>query len=82
MKILLRHFNAKLGRVDFFTPAIGNESLHQDSKYNGVRIVNFASKTLGVKSSMFPHRNIRKYTWTSPDRKTYTHIDHILIGRR
>ena len=30
---------------------------------------------------MFPHRNIRKYTWTS-DGKTLIQIDHILIDRR
>ena len=31
---------------------------------------------------MFPHRNIHKYTWTYPDRKTHNQNDLILIGRR
>jgi endonuclease/exonuclease/phosphatase family metal-dependent hydrolase len=31
---------------------------------------------------MFPHHNIHKYTWTSPDRKTHNEIDHILADRR
>jgi len=31
---------------------------------------------------MFPHQNMRKYTWTSPDRKTHNQIVHILIERR
>ena len=59
------------------------DSLHQYSNDNGVRIVNFATlKNLVVKSMMLPHRNIRKYTWTSPDGKTHNQIDNILIDRR
>jgi exonuclease III len=55
-KVLLGDFNAKVGREDVFKPTIGNESLHQDSNDNAVRIVNFAtSKNSVVKSTMFPH---------------------------
>jgi hypothetical protein len=43
MKILLRDFHANVGRENIFNPAIGNESLLQDSTDNGVRIVNFAT---------------------------------------
>ena len=83
MKILLGDFNAKVGREIIIKPTIGLESLHQDSNDNGVRQVNFAaSKNLVVKSTMFPHRNIHKYTWTSPDGKTHNQIDHVLIDRR
>jgi hypothetical protein len=72
-----------LGREDTFKPTIGNESLHEDSNDNGVRVVNFAtSKNLVVTSTMFPHRNIHKYTWTPPDGKTHNQIDHVLIDRR
>jgi hypothetical protein len=53
-------------------PTIGNESSHDISKDNEVRVVNFAtSKNLVVKSTTFPHRSIHKYTWTSPDGKTH-----------
>jgi len=53
--------------------------VHQDSNDNGVRTGNFAtSKNLVVKSTMFPHRNICKCNWTSPDGKTHNQIDHIL----
>jgi hypothetical protein len=60
-----------------------NEGLHQDSNDNCVRIVNFAtSKNLIVKNTMFPHRNIQNYIWTSPQGKTHNQIDQILIDRR
>jgi len=81
--ILLGDFNAKVWREIIFKPTIGNESLHQDSNDNGVRILNLAtSKNLVVKSTMFPPRNIHKHTWTSRDGKTHNQTDHILIDRR
>jgi hypothetical protein len=83
MKILLGDFNAKVGRENIFKPTIGNESLHEISNDNGVRIVNFAtSKNLVVKSTMSPHRKIHKHTWTPPEGNTHNQIDHILIDRR
>jgi hypothetical protein len=42
MKILLGDCNAKVGRENIFKPTIGNESLHEISNDNGVRVVNFA----------------------------------------
>jgi hypothetical protein len=81
--MLLGDFNAKVCREDIFKPTIGNESSHEISRDNGVRVVNFAtSKNLVVKSTTFPHRSIHKYTWTSPDGKTHSQIDHVLIDRR
>jgi hypothetical protein len=72
MKILLRDFNAKESREDIFKLTIGNECIHEISNDNGVRLVNFAtSKNLRLKSMMFPHCNIHKYTldisrWENP----------------
>ena len=83
MKILLGDFNTKVGRENIFKPIIGNESLHQESNDNGVRIVNFGtSKNLVVKSTKFTHRNIHKCTWTFPDGQNHNQIDLILIDRR
>jgi hypothetical protein len=83
MKILLVDFNVKVGRENTFKRAIGNESLHEVSNYNEVRVVNFATtKNLTVKSTMFPHRNTHKFTWTSPDGKTHNKIGHIFMDRR
>jgi hypothetical protein len=83
MKIMLGDLNAKVGREDIFKSTVGNESLHEISNDDEVRVVHFAtSKNLIVKNTMFPHRNIHKYTWTSPDGNTHNQIDHILIDRR
>jgi hypothetical protein len=80
MKILLGNFNEKIGRENIFKPTIGNESLHEISNDNGVRVVNFAtSKNLVVKSIMFPHRKVHKYTWASPEGNTHNQIDQVLI---
>jgi len=52
-----------VGSENIFKLTIGNDSLHQVSNDNGTRIVKFAtSKHLVVKSMMFLHRNIHKYT--------------------
>ena len=70
-QFLLGDFNAKLEREDIFKLTIGNESLHQGSNDDGVRIEKFTtSRNRVVKNTMFPHRNIHNYTWTSPDGKT------------
>jgi hypothetical protein len=83
MKILLGAFNAKVGRENIFKPTIGNESLHEISNDNAVRVVNFVtSKNLVVKSTMFPHRKIHKYTWASPEGNTHNQTDHVSIDRR
>jgi hypothetical protein len=63
MKILLGDLNAKVGREDIFKLTIGNDSLHEISNDNGVRVVNFATyKNLIVKSTVLPHRNSHKHT--------------------
>jgi hypothetical protein len=80
IKIMLGDFNTKL---DILKPTIGDESLHEISNDYGIRVVKFAtSRNLRVKKTMFPHRNIHKYTRTSPDGKTHNQIDHFLVDRR
>jgi exonuclease III len=83
MEILLGDFNVKVDREDLFKPINENESVHEISNDNGVRLVNFVtSKNLRVKSTMVSHRNIHMYTWTTPDGKTHNQIDNILVDMR
>jgi hypothetical protein len=77
MNILIGDFSAKIGKGDIFKPTVVNESLHRISNDTGVRVITYATcKNPIVKITMFPHRNVHKYTWTSPDRKTHNQIDH------
>jgi len=56
---------------------------NEDSNDNGVRTLNFTTaKNLVLKSMIFVHQKIHKYTWTSPDGMTHNLIVHILIDRR
>jgi hypothetical protein len=83
MNILLGDSKAKVCREGIFKSTIGNESLHEISNDNGVRAVSFATpENLVVRSTMFPHRNIHKYTWASPEGKTLGKIYNVLIDRR
>jgi hypothetical protein len=73
---LFGDFGAKVVRKPIFKLTIRNENSHDISNDNGLRVVNFATfKNSVAKSTMFPHYNFHKYTWTSPEGKT----DDILI---
>ena len=48
---------------------------------NGERLVDFClENNCLIGGIVFPHRNIHKLTWTSPDGTTVNQIDHILIN--
>lgn len=82
IKIVLGDFNAKIGREPHFKPIIGAQSLHETSNDNGVRCISLAAaKGLVVSSTMFLHKDIHKYTWTSP-KGAKNQIDHVLIDKR
>jgi hypothetical protein len=49
------------------------------SNDTGVRVVNFAtSKNLVVRSTVFPHLNIHKYTWAVSEGEMHNQSDHVL----
>jgi hypothetical protein len=81
MKNMLRDFNEKFGREDIFKPAIGNESLHQDSNDSSVRIANFViSKNLVLRRTTFRHRNFHEHTRYITLSTTYNSLTNILLS--
>ena len=63
IKIILGDFNAKVGKECTYKPTIGNESLHNGTNSNGIKIILFVIyKGLNVRSTTFPHKDIHKET--------------------
>ncbi|WP_333765053.1 endonuclease/exonuclease/phosphatase family protein [Streptomyces sp. IBSBF 2390] len=81
-KVILGDFNAKIGR-ERYQGIKGTQSKHNTSTDNAERLINFAaSRQLIVSSTCFPHKNIHKGTWRSPDKRTVNQIDHVLVDSR
>ena len=54
-----------------------------DLTNNGERVINLCEENnLIIDCTLFTHRNIHKLTWTSPDRRTQSQIDHIIINSK
>ena len=82
-KIILGDLNAKIGIEREYRSITGNNSLHDVSNDNGRRLIDLAeSRNMIISSTQFPHKEIHKQTWRSPDGTTVNQIDHILIDKR
>jgi hypothetical protein len=65
------NFNSKIGREHVFKPAKGKCFLHGTPNENGIKVIYFATNNnMITKSTYFPHKNIHKKTWQSPDGRT------------
>ena len=82
MKMLVGDFNAKVGNSNLgHEQVMGTHGLGNMNE-NGMRLVSFCTaNNLIIGGTKFKHKDIHKYTWTSPDRKYRNQIDHIMIGR-
>ena len=54
-----------------------------DMNENGALLVDFAlNNDLVIGGTLFRHRTIHTYTWTSPDGHKHNHLDHPLFSRK
>ncbi|XP_028416570.1 craniofacial development protein 2-like [Dendronephthya gigantea] len=82
MIMMMGDWNAKIGaKQEGEDGVVGRHGLGDERSENGVRFVSFcAANNLAIVSTMFPHKNIHKYTWTAPNGKTRNQIDHVTMN--
>ena len=82
--VLMGDWNVKVGERQFGEEGVmGKEALKCVRNDNGVRFVDFcATNSLVITTTSFPHKDIHKYTWTSPDGRTRNQIDHVAVNLR
>ena len=81
MIVCLGDFNAKVGNSnDGFESTMGCHGLG-DMNENGMQFVSFCeANRLVIGGTMFMHKDIHKYTWTSPGGIYRNQIDHIAVS--
>ncbi|XP_043064099.1 uncharacterized protein LOC122320089 [Drosophila ficusphila] len=81
--VIMGDFNAKIGpNFTRMRSATGGHGIGTRNN-NGDRLIEVCQMfQLIIGGSMFPHRDIHKYTWTSPSGNTRNQIDHICISRK
>ena len=83
MVLLLGDMNAKVGpRLSGDCDVVGAHGTGARND-NGTRFVDLCQRNdLVIGGTVFPHRDVHKGTWRSPDGYTVNQIDHICISRR
>lgn len=83
IKIVLGDFNAKVGSDNYNLQRImGSHGLGSSRNNNGELLVDFCARhSLFIGGTKFPHKDIHKYTWESPNGQYRNQIDHILINK-
>lgn len=75
--IVMGDFNAKVGGNnqgrESYMGRFGKDEMNENGEISADF---FGLNNLVIAGTIFPHRNIHKNTWLSPDRRTVNQIDH------
>ena len=75
--------NAKVGKHREGIESVIDSEGTGETNENGEMLINCCqSNGLVIGGTLFPHKEIHKLTWTSPDGRTKNMIDHIIINRK
>ena len=80
--ITMGDLNAKIGcQMPGEEGIVGQHALVGERSENGERFVaSCMENNMAITTTQYPHKDIHKYTWTSPDGRTKNQIDHIAIN--
>lgn len=80
--ITMGDLNAKIGyQIAGEEGTVGKHALVGERSNNGERFVaSCMDNNMAITTTQYPHKDIHKYTWTSPDGRTKNQIDHIAIS--
>ena len=83
MNIVMGDINAKVGSYNTnHESVIGRHGLGTCNE-NGERLLAFCSfNEMVIGGTIFPHKDIHKATWQSPDGRTENQIDHFCISKK
>ena len=79
--LVMGDLNAKVGSDNLnFERVMGREGCGVQND-NGERLVEWcAFNNMIIGGTLFPHRNIHKLTWTSPNGRDKNQIDHLMVN--
>lgn len=81
--VLMGDFNAQIGSNNTGYRRITGKHGMGTRTDNGDRLVELCMKhDLIIGGTVFPHKDVHKYTWTSPNGRTKNQIDHICISAK
>lgn len=81
--ILTGDFNAQVGADNNNVETVmGSHGLGRMNENGELFTGMCANNGLTIGGTIFPHRDVHKVTWVSPDHRTETQIDHIAISRK
>ncbi|XP_063435686.1 craniofacial development protein 2-like [Mytilus trossulus] len=81
IKIIMGDMNAKVGSSNIhYERAMGKHGCGNMNE-NGERLAElYTTNNYVIGGTIFPHRNIHKLTWCSPNQRDKNQIDHIMIN--
>ena len=78
---VMGYLNAMVGSDNTSNERVMGKHGYGRMNENGERLVNFCGiNNLAIRGSLFPHKDIHKITWISPNSRDRSQIDHLMTN--